>query len=110
MSRLTLHLPESLHQQLENLAEHEAVSLDQYIVYALTRQTTLAYTVQPVPDAAVTQQQMAYTALLQSLGQTTFSEIETVLAGREKIKPEKGLTSEVVKALKSRVNAHKAAA
>jgi hypothetical protein len=41
MSRLTLRLPETLHQQLANLAEGEGVSLNQYIVYALTRQTTL---------------------------------------------------------------------
>lgn len=108
MSRLTLRLPETLHKQLENLATHEAVSLNQYIVYALTRQTTLAYTVQPVPDAQISQQQAAYTALLQSLGQTTFGEIETMLAEREKVKPEKGLTPESVKALKSRSGVSKA--
>ena len=38
MSRLTLRLPETLHQQLCHLAEDEGVSLNQYIVYALTRQ------------------------------------------------------------------------
>jgi uncharacterized protein YpbB len=108
MSRLTLHLPESLHKELENLASHEAVSLNQYIVYALTRQITLGYTVQPVSDAQAAQQRMAYTALLQSLGRATFSEIETVLAERERVKPEKGLTPEIVQALKSRLDAHKA--
>jgi len=50
MGRLTLRLPDSLHQQLELPAEHEAVSLNQYVVYALTRQATLAYTVQPVAE------------------------------------------------------------
>jgi hypothetical protein len=110
MSRLTLRLPETLHQQLENLATHEQVSLNQYIVYALTRQITLAYTVQPVPDAQVSQQQAAYTALLQSLGSTAFSEIEAVLGQREKVKPEKGLTPEVVNALKKRVSLQKASA
>ena len=33
MSRLTLRLPETLHQQLANLAEREGISLNQYIVY-----------------------------------------------------------------------------
>ncbi|MFO0097762.1 MAG: toxin-antitoxin system HicB family antitoxin [Aphanizomenon sp.] len=33
-----MRLPETLHQHLIKLAEIEAVSLNQYIVYALTRQ------------------------------------------------------------------------
>lgn len=37
MSRLTVRLPEALHHQLMCLAESEGVSLNQYIVYALTR-------------------------------------------------------------------------
>jgi hypothetical protein len=41
MSRLTLRLPETLHHQLTGLADREGVSLNQYIVYALTRQTPL---------------------------------------------------------------------
>ena len=52
MSRMTLRLPETLHHQLMNAANNEGVSLNQYIVFALTRQVTLAYIVQPVPDRA----------------------------------------------------------
>ena len=48
MSRLTLRLPETLHQQLSEQANREGISLNQYIVYALTRQA--AYTVHPVSD------------------------------------------------------------
>lgn len=103
MSRLTVRLPETLHQQLENLAAQEAVSLNQYIVYALTRQITLAYTVQPIPDMHVRQQQAAYTALLQSLGSATFREIEAAMAERDQVEPEEGLTPEVVQALKKRI-------
>jgi hypothetical protein len=40
MSRLTLRLPESLHQTLVDQAETEGVSLNQLIVYLLTRMTT----------------------------------------------------------------------
>ena len=36
MSRLTLRLPETLHRQLEAQARREGVSLNQYIVYALS--------------------------------------------------------------------------
>ena len=103
MSRLTLRLPETLHNQLSALADGEAVSLNQYIVYALTRQVTLAYTVQPVSETAIKEQKAAYTALLQSLGQATFGEVEQALAGRDPVKPEKGLTPETVKALKARI-------
>ncbi|MDJ1173792.1 toxin-antitoxin system HicB family antitoxin [Roseofilum sp. BLCC_M114] len=49
MSQVELQLPETLHQQLTQLAENEGVSLNQYIVYALTRQVTMAYTVQAIP-------------------------------------------------------------
>ena len=50
MSRLTLRLPETLHRHLEILARREQISLNQYIVYALTRQSTLAYYVQAHPE------------------------------------------------------------
>jgi len=41
MSRLTVRLPNALHIQLDKLARAEGVSLNQYIVYALTRQATI---------------------------------------------------------------------
>ena len=103
MSRLTLRLPDSLHRQLEELASSEAVSLNQYIVYALTRQITLAYTVQAVPEKAVAEQRAAYTALLQNLGEASFEQIQEALAERENVPIEKGLSSEVVKRIKQRV-------
>lgn len=107
MSRMTLRLPESLHEQLAALARDEAVSLNQYIVYALTRQVTLAYTVQPVPEEKIKEQKAAYTALLQGLGQSTFAEVEKALAARAKVKPEQGLTPDTVKALRDRIARHK---
>ena len=42
MSRLTLRLPSSLHQTLLNEAKSEGVSLNQFIVYSLTRMATNA--------------------------------------------------------------------
>lgn len=41
MSRLTLRLPESLHDQLDAQAEAEGVSLNHFIVYSLTRAVTV---------------------------------------------------------------------
>lgn len=109
MSRLTLRLPETLHRQLEVLAEHEEVSLNQYIVYALTRQATIAYTVQTMPEKIIAQQQTAYAALLQSLGQSSFDEINRVMVEREDVEAESGLTPEVVSAIQSRISLHQSA-
>jgi hypothetical protein len=103
MSRLTLRLPETLHRQLEALAEHEDISLNQYIVYALTRQATVAYTVQTAPEKAVVEQKAAYAALLQNLGQASFDEIQKALAERETVEPESGLTPETIAAIQHRI-------
>ncbi len=103
MSRLTLRLPETLHRQLEQLAQNEETSLNQYIVYALTRQVTLAYTVQALPEKAIAEQKASYSALLQNLGRASFEEIEQALAEREQVEPEEGLTPEVIQAIKKRI-------
>ena len=103
MTRLTLRLPDTLHRELEALAEIEAVSLNQYIVYALTRQTTLAYTVQQVPDKVVSEQRAAYNALLQSLGPATADAIAAALDSREPAEAEEGLTPELVAQLHKRL-------
>ncbi len=103
MSRLTLRLPDSLHRQLEQLADNEAVSLNQYIVYALTRQITLAYTVQAIPEKAIAEQRATYTALLQNLGEASFDEIKKTLDKRENVKPETGLTPDVLERVKRKI-------
>lgn len=107
MSQLTLKLPETLRHQLETLAQGEGVSLNQYILFALTRQTTLSYHVQSVPDKDVAQQRSDFANLLNSLGQTSFSEIEKVMQEREVVEPEPGLTPEVVKRLQQRIENRK---
>jgi len=89
MSRLTVRLPDTLHEQLSDMAESEGISLNQYIVYALTRQVTLAYTVRPTAASEAIEQCAAYTALLQSLGQATFEETEAVMREREDVTPER---------------------
>jgi hypothetical protein len=93
---LTLRLPESLHHQLESRAKQERVSLNQYLVYALTRHVAMAYTVMPIPEEAVRQQREAFAVLLKNLGQASPAEIKRVLAKREKVTPEPGLDPEVV--------------
>jgi hypothetical protein len=41
MSQVQLQLPESLQCQLEERAQREGISLQEYIVYSLTRATTI---------------------------------------------------------------------
>ncbi|PZV09957.1 MAG: toxin-antitoxin system HicB family antitoxin [Leptolyngbya sp.] len=105
MSRLTLRLPETLHQHLTQLAEGEGVSLNQYIVYALTRQASLAHVVQVVPQAEVEQQKQAFQDLIRQLGQASSAEIEAILAAREQAEPEADLSADVVAHLKERIEA-----
>jgi HicB family len=101
MSRLTLRLPETLHQQPAQLAEGEGVSLNQYIVYALTRQAALACGIQATPGAEVAQQ--AFQSLLKQLGQASPSEIKSVLATREKTDPEAELSADIAERLQERI-------
>lgn len=103
MSRLTLRLPETLHQQLVHLAESEGVSLNQYIVYALTRQVTLAYTVQPISAEEANQQQQAFQALLNTLGQASSAEVQFALEKRERVQPEAEISPEVIARLQQRI-------
>ncbi|MBI1924778.1 toxin-antitoxin system HicB family antitoxin [Candidatus Poribacteria bacterium] len=103
MSRLTLRLPETLHSQLKTVAQREGVSLNQYIVYALTRQVTLAYTVQAVPENTVEQQRAQFKELLQNLEQASDAEIKDILAEREIVEPEAELSPDVVARLQKRM-------
>jgi hypothetical protein len=103
MSRLTLCLPDTLHQQLIHLAESEGVSLNQYIVYALTRQSSINCIVQPLPKQEASQQQSDFTNFLQKLGKASPSEIEVTLAERETVQPEKELTPEIIAQFQQRL-------
>lgn len=104
MGRLTVRLPDTLHHQLTNLAGSEGVSLNQYIVYALTRQTTLAYTVEEVSKEKVEQSRTSFEKLLKGLGpQGTEEEIEQVLADREVVEPETELEQKAVNRLKNQI-------
>ena len=105
MSRLTVRLPDTLHSQLTHLAESEGISLNHFIVYALTRQVTMAYTVHSIPASEKEEQRQAFAALLQGLGQATSEEIEAAMAEREEVSPETELTPDVVECLRERLGA-----
>jgi HicB family len=103
MSRLTVHLPETLLNQLAAQAKREGVSLNQYVVYALTRQLTQSYAVQRLSEETVDQQQVRFSALLQALGQPAPMTLPEALAAREQVEPEPALKPEVVTRLRARL-------
>lgn len=105
MGRLTLRLPDSLHRELENRAENEKVSLNQYLVYLLTRQIAIAYTVEPMPESAVEQQKQAFAALLHELGRASSDDIRRALAAREPAEPERDLDPALADRLHKQIKA-----
>lgn len=103
MSRLTLRLPESLHQQLSYQASQEGVSLNQYIVYALTRQVSQNYVVETVSAQTVEQQSISFQKLLNDLGQATPEEVKLSLDTREVVEPENELTPDIISKLRQKI-------
>lgn len=103
MGRFTLRLPETLHQELETRAAQEGVSLNQYVVYALTRQVAAAYTVQALPAEHIREQRAGYEALLKSLGTPSLAATREFLAGRAAAEPEEELTEEMIAGAEARI-------
>lgn len=105
MGRFTLRLPETLHNELESRAEQEGVSLNQYIVYMLTRQVASTYTIQVLPETSVKEQRARYDKLLDSLGETaSLEETKAFLAERETAEPEEGLSEDVIARLQKQIS------
>jgi hypothetical protein len=103
MSRLTLRLPETLHQQLIQLAQAEGVSLNQYIVYTLTRQAVSTEFIQATPEKEIIDQEKSFQILLQELGTVSENQIKSILAERELVQPEEELTPEIITSLQHRM-------
>lgn len=105
MGRLTVRLPDTLHHQLTTLADKEGVSLNQYIVYALTRQTTLAYIVETASHEEIEKHRLSFEQMLEDLGEATTEEIEQALKDREVIEPGSELEAAAVSRLKEKLAA-----
>lgn len=104
MSRLTLRLPETLHHKLANLAKNEGVSLNQYIVYALSCQIHNSYTVNSLSDTEITEQKALFNNLIKDLGNLKDDEIRSILNQREKIDHEDELPTEIKAKLTAKIN------
>lgn len=106
MGRFTLRLPETLHQELETRAQQEGVSLNQYVVYALTRQVATSYTVHVLPEANVKEQKARYEALLESLGRPSAAATRQFLHERELAEPEEGLSPDMIASVEAKIADH----
>ena len=96
MSRLSLRLPESLHQQLAYQARREGVSLNQYLVFLLARHSGPAYSVVPAATS-VDEQRDAFARLREKLGSASSEENRQALEElREAGPPDPELTPELV--------------
>jgi hypothetical protein len=85
MSRLTLRLPDSLHVLLQNQSVRDGLSLNQYIIYALTQHTTAEYLIEAVPEKEASAQRARFNALLQTMGQPADNALmDRIFASREK--------------------------
>ncbi len=126
MGRFTLRLPKTLHKELDVLAKGEGVSLNQYIVYALTQkatseklvlgggsrnknltpeQTKLLTNINLIPQDQVSEQYEAFEALLSRLGkEASNEEVERYLSEREPVEPEAELKPEATARFKERIS------
>lgn len=104
MSRLTLRLPETLHHKLANLAKSEGVSLNQYIIYALSCQIHNSYTVDSLSEKEIEQQKSAFNQLVKDLGALEDEEIKAILSQREKVNIDEELPLEIKNKLISKLN------
>ncbi len=96
MSRLSLRLPESLHQQLAFQARREGVSLNQYLVFLLARYSGPAYSVMPAAES-VDEQREAFARLREQLGSASPEDNRRALGElREPGPPDPELTPELV--------------
>lgn len=110
MGRFTLRLPETLHNELENLAQQEGVSLNQFIIYALTRQVGTKYTLEVLPERIVKEQHAEYKLLLDKLGGAEtdadeLAEAKALLAERELAEPEPGISEEMLDRIRTKLGA-----
>ena len=110
MGRFTLRLPETLHSELENRAQQEGVSLNQFIIYALTRQIGTAYTIEVLPERMVKEQQAEYQILLDKLGGSEIgtdelAQAKAFLAERDVVEPESALSEEMLDRIRAKFGA-----
>ena len=87
MGRFTVRLPDMLHDELIEQAQNEGVSLNQYVVVLLARQTPIQGSVEVASLAEIKQQQEQFDAFREKLGPPDRAAATKYLATREVVKP-----------------------
>ena len=103
MSQIEISVPDTLLHQLKKTAKKEGVSLEQYILFALTRQTMLTPAICKVSEKDALSQHEDFTERIKRLGNASSEELEKILREREPMEPEPGLKQETVLRLKNRI-------
>ncbi len=104
MSQIEISVPDTLLDQLKTSAIKEGVSLEQYILFALTRQAMLTPVIRKVSEKDVVFQQNDFIERIKRLGNPSAEELEKILQEREIVEPESGLEPETVLRLKNRIS------
>lgn len=103
MSQIEINVPDTLLYQLKTTARKEGVSLEQYILFALTRQTILTPVIRKVSEKDAESQHKDFTERIKRLGNASAEELERVLRERKSVEPEPDLKPETVLRLKNRI-------
>jgi len=103
MGRFTVRLPDTLHHELISQAQNEGVSLNQYVVFALTRQMSFGYTVEAVSASEIRQQKEDFDALLQRLGPPDRKAAAEYLSTREVVEPESEYAAELIARVQAKI-------
>ncbi len=103
MGQVEISLPETLRYHLEIIAKKEKMPLNQYIVYALTRQAMLASMFHTLSKEERVRQHEDFEERLQRLGEASFEDLERILQEREPVEPDPDLAPEVISRLQNRI-------
>jgi len=103
MSQIEISVPETLLYLLETTARKEGISVEQYILFALTRQTMLTPAIRNVPEEDAEYQYKDFKERIKRLGKASSEELEKILRERESVRPESDLKPETVLRLKNRI-------
>ena len=104
MTRMTIRLPDSLHNMMQQQATREGLSLNQFILYSLTRQSAFNYAVAALPADQALAEHARFQALWKSLGpEMSDEEWQTFLSERDNAPRRAGVSIETENKLRQKI-------
>lgn len=107
MRRFTLRLPETLFQKLEMLAEWEGVSLNQFLVYSLTKTAARAYQVVPLSKEEIENQKVQYESVIDQLSEIGQETFDRIIAEGEPVERYNAINPELAERIEEKIAAAK---